>query len=197
MIRIFLILIYIQYIYSYQSNKPCDESWWKTATFYQIYPKSFKDSDGDGIGDLQGVIEKLDYIRNLGVTGIWLSPIFKSPEKDQGYDISDYRDINPMFGTLEIFQQLVNEVHKRRLKIIVDFVPNHTSDKHEWFEKSVNREDKYEDYYIWKGDENSTGPPNNWVSNFYYHYSSVNIFLNSLNWIWGASFSTLCCKADN
>lgn len=147
-----------------------DEDWWKTATFYQIYPKSFKDSDGDGIGDLQGIIDKLDYIQDLGVTAIWLSPIYKSPLVDEGYDISDFRDIDPRFGNLTIFVQLVDEAHRRGLRVILDYVPNHTSDQHEWFQKSLNGEEGYEDYFVWVDGINgsSSDPPNNWISVFKY-----------------------------
>ncbi|CAG9832202.1 unnamed protein product [Diabrotica balteata] len=159
-------------IYCLDSNKASqlstDDDWWKTATFYQIYPKSFKDSDGNGIGDLQGVIEKLDYIKDLGVTGVWLSPIFKSPQADNGYDISDYRDIDPQFGTLEIFLELLKEAHQRGIKVILDYVPNHTSEQHEWFKKSENGEKPYDEYYIWKDGKNGskTEPPNNWLGVF-------------------------------
>ncbi|CAG9832206.1 unnamed protein product [Diabrotica balteata] len=147
-----------------------DEDWWKTATFYQIYPKSFKDSDGDGIGDLKGIIEKLDYLQDLGVTGVWLSPIYKSPLVDEGYDISDFRDINPLFGDLETFVKLVNEIHTRGLKIVLDYVPNHTSDQHDWFKKSENGEEGYKDYFVWVDGKNGdkTEPPNNWLSVFKY-----------------------------
>ncbi|XP_028129737.1 maltase A1 [Diabrotica virgifera virgifera] len=145
-----------------------DKNWWKTATFYQIYPKSFKDTNGDGVGDLKGIIEKLDYVKDLGVTGVWLSPIYKSPLVDEGYDISDFRDINPIFGDLETFVKLINETHSRGLKIVLDYVPNHTSDQHPWFTKSENREEGYEDFFVWvdgkNGDKNE--PPNNWRSVF-------------------------------
>ncbi|KAJ8928518.1 hypothetical protein NQ314_018920 [Rhamnusium bicolor] len=143
-----------------------EDNWWKTATVYQIYPRSFKDSNNDGIGDLAGIIEKLDYIETLGVDAIWLSPIFKSPQVDQGYDISDFRDIDPDYGTLDDFTTLIEEAHKKSIKVVLDFVPNHTSDQHEWFQKSVNLVDGYEDYYIWADgtmSQNGTRiPPNNW-----------------------------------
>ncbi|XP_028129735.1 maltase A1 [Diabrotica virgifera virgifera] len=167
-----LTIFFYLWICCLQSSKAyhlsTDDEWWKTATFYQIYPKSFKDSDGNGIGDLQGVIEKLDYIKDLGVTGVWLSPIFKSPQADNGYDISDYRDIDPQFGTLEIFLELLKEAHKRGIKVVLDYVPNHTSDQHEWFKKSENGEKPYDEYYIWKDGKNGskTEPPNNWLSVF-------------------------------
>src|SRR5438105_3897079 len=111
-------------------------SWASTAVVYQIYPLSFQDSDNDGKGDLQGIINRLDYLKNLGINAIWLSPIYKSPLADFGYDISDYEDIHPIFGNLEIFDELVKEAHARNLKIMMDYVPNHTSNEHPWFVES-------------------------------------------------------------
>lgn len=144
--------------------------WWESATFYQIYPRSFKDDNNDGIGDLQGIIEKLPHLKDIGVTATWLSPIFKSPQVDQGYDISDYKDIDPIFGTMDDFDQLVKSAKKLGIKIILDYVPNHTSDKHHWFINSVNRVPGYEDFYIWhNGTVDKNGkrrPPNNWISIF-------------------------------
>ncbi len=144
--------------------------WWRGAFLYQIYPRSFHDSNGDGIGDLPGITQKLDYIAGLGVDGIWISPFFKSPMKDFGYDVSDYRDIDPMFGTLADFDALLNKAHKLRLKIIIDLVLSHTSDRHPWFIES--RKDKTNpkaNWYVWADgkilDEKMT-PPNNWVSVF-------------------------------
>lgn len=145
---------------------PVEHKWWKEAVFYQIYPRSFKDSNGDGIGDLQGIIEKLDYLKNLGINAIWCSPVYDSPNDDNGYDIRDYRKIMEEFGTMEDFDMLLSEVHKRDMKLIMDLVINHSSDEHEWFKSSVNDPDSpYKDYYIWRdGDENT--PPNNWDSIF-------------------------------
>ncbi|XP_060524168.1 maltase 1-like [Cylas formicarius] len=144
------------------------KDWWQSATFYQVYPRSFKDSDNDGTGDLQGIIQKLDYLVETGVQAVWLSPIYQSPMVDGGYDISDYRAIAPEYGTLEDFKQLVQSAHDKGLKVILDFVPNHTSDQHEWFQKSVSREAGYEDYYLWVdgkvGDDGQIVPPNNWLS---------------------------------
>lgn len=145
-----------------------DREWWKTATIYQIYPKSFSDSDRDGFGDLQGIIQKLDYIQILGVQAIWLSSIFDSPQKDGGYDIRDYQKIWTKFGNMSDFENLVASAHEKGLKVIIDFVPNHTSEEHEWFTKSVKKEKGFEDYYVWKDCANKEGKfekfPNNWVS---------------------------------
>lgn len=141
-----------------------DLDWWKHGVFYQIYPRSFKDSDGDGIGDLAGITEKLDHFADAGVTAIWLSPIYKSPQKDMGYDISDYRDVDPLFGNLEQMDELVREVHARGLKIIMDYVPNHTSDEHEWFRNSEEKVEGFEDYYVWRDAKEDGSEPNNWVS---------------------------------
>lgn len=110
-------------------------NWWKNAVIYQIYPKSFKDSNDDGIGDLNGIIQKLDYLKDLGIDAVWLSPVFKSPQDDNGYDISDYQDIDPIFGTLEDMEHLISEAKKRNIGIIMDLVLNHSSDEHYWFKK--------------------------------------------------------------
>jgi len=143
-----------------------NKQWWKGAVIYQIYPRSFQDSNDDGIGDLQGIISHLDYLEWLAVDAIWLSPIFKSPMKDFGYDISDYRDIDPMFGTLDDFKLLLQESHKRNLKVIIDQVYNHTSDQHPWFQESMaSRDNPKSDWYIWVDGEKGK-PPNNWLSYF-------------------------------
>lgn len=143
------------------------KKWWKEAVVYQIYTKSFLDTNGDGIGDLQGIIKKLDYIKELGVDVIWLNPIYKSPDVDNGYDISDYQSIDERYGTMEDFKQLLNEVHKRDMKLIMDMVLNHTSDEHQWFVNSRSSKDSpYRDYYIWR--EGKDGKePNNWGNYFY------------------------------
>lgn len=140
--------------------------WWKNAVFYQIYPRSFQDSDGDGIGDLNGIYEKLDYLKELGVDAIWCSPIYDSPNDDNGYDIRDYRKIMREFGTMEDFDRLLEGIHARGMKLIMDLVINHSSDEHEWFQSALKEPDsKYKDYYIWrKGEPDS--PPNNWDSLF-------------------------------
>ncbi len=143
-----------------------EKHWWKEEVIYQIYPRSFKDSTGDGIGDIQGIISKLDYIKNLGVDIIWLSPIYQSPNDDNGYDISDYYDIHPEFGTMADFDQLLEGIHARGMRLIMDLVVNHSSDEHAWFEESKKSKDNpYRDYYIWKPGKNG-GPPNNWRSFF-------------------------------
>jgi alpha-glucosidase len=141
--------------------------WWQRGVIYQIYPRSFQDSTGDGIGDLPGVLSRLDYLESLGVDAIWLSPIYPSPMADFGYDISNYRDIDSLFGTLADFDQLVAELHRRGMKIVLDFVPNHTSDQHPWFvESSSSRQSPKRDWYIWRDPATGGGPPNNWLSNF-------------------------------
>ena len=127
-----------------------DAKWWKEAVIYQIYPRSFKDSDGDGIGDIKGIISKLDYLKSLGIDAVWLNPIYTSPNDDNGYDISDYREIMKDFGTMEDFDLLLKEMHKRNIKLIMDLVVNHSSDEHEWFKQSrSSRDNKYRDYYHW------------------------------------------------
>lgn len=141
-------------------------SWWKEGVVYQLYPISFKDSNGDGIGDLRGIIEKLDYLKELGVSIIWLNPIYKSPNDDNGYDISGYRDIMDEFGTMEDFDVLLEEVHRREMKLVMDLVVNHTSDEHPWFIQSKKSgTNPYTDYYIWKKGKDGK-PPNNWGSVF-------------------------------
>ncbi|MFC4767111.1 alpha,alpha-phosphotrehalase [Effusibacillus consociatus] len=143
-----------------------EQPWWKKAVVYQIYPKSFKDTTGNGTGDLQGIIDKLDYLKELGVDVIWLTPIYKSPQRDNGYDISDYYSINPEYGTMETFEQLLQKAHEKGIKIIMDIVVNHTSTEHPWFkEASSSKENAYRDFYIWK-DPVADGPPNNWKSKF-------------------------------
>ena len=141
--------------------------WWKEAVVYQIYPRSFYDSNGDGFGDLQGVIQKLDYIKSLGADVIWLCPVFDSPQDDNGYDISDYGSIYEKFGTNDDMFQLIDEVHKRGMKIIMDLVVNHTSDEHAWFAESRKSKDNpYRDYYFWKDPKADGSEPNNWGSIF-------------------------------
>lgn len=142
-----------------------DIPWWKRKIIYQIYPMSFCDSNGDGIGDLPGIISRLDYLQRLGVGALWLSPVYPSPNKDNGYDISDYCEIHPNYGTLADMDRLIAEAKKRDIRIIMDLVINHTSDRHEWFQKSRRREEPYTDFYIWRKGEKGK-KPTNWGSFF-------------------------------
>ncbi|MGB8579609.1 MAG: alpha-glucosidase [Candidatus Sulfotelmatobacter sp.] len=160
-------------------------AWWQHAVFYEIYPRSFADSNNDGVGDLNGIASKLDYLKDLGVDAIWISPCFPSPQVDFGYDVSDYENIDPMYGTLADFDNLAREAKKRNIHIILDFVVNHTSDQHKWFlDSKSSRTSAYRDWYIWRDGKAPGQPPNNWVSTFggsawqfdpttnqyYYHY---------------------------
>ncbi|MBY0063082.1 MULTISPECIES: alpha,alpha-phosphotrehalase [Priestia] len=143
------------------------EPWWKKSVVYQIYPKSFYDTTGNGVGDIAGIIEKLDYLKKLGVDVVWLTPIYKSPQRDNGYDISDYFVIQEEYGTVEDFDRLVTEAHKRDLKIIMDIVVNHTSTEHEWFQEAKKSKDNpYRDFYIWRDQKEDGSAPTNWVSKF-------------------------------
>jgi alpha-glucosidase len=160
-------------------------AWWQHAVFYEIYPRSFADSNNDGVGDLNGIASKLDYLKDLGVDAIWISPCFPSPQVDFGYDVSDYENIDPMYGTLADFDNLAREAKKRNIHIILDFVVNHTSDQHKWFlDSKSSRTSAHRDWYIWRDGKGPGLPPNNWVSTFggsawqfdpatnqyYYHY---------------------------
>mgnify|MGYP004524628921 FL=1 len=143
------------------------EKWWKEAVFYQIYPRSFYDSNGDGIGDIPGITEKLDYLKELGIDALWLSPVYDSPNDDNGYDIRDYRAIMREFGTMEDFDRLLAEVHKRGMHLIMDLVVNHTSDEHTWYRQALaDRNSPYREYYFFRDEDGSGQPPNNWVSFF-------------------------------
>ncbi|MGH2507522.1 MAG: alpha-amylase family glycosyl hydrolase [Ktedonobacteraceae bacterium] len=142
-------------------------SWWQTGVIYQVYPRSFCDSNGDGVGDLLGIVSKLDYLRWLGVDALWLSPIYPSPMADFGYDVSNYTDVHPLFGTLADLDTLLQQAHQRDLKVILDFVPNHTSDEHPWFQTSrSSRTNEKRGWYIWRDPSPDGGPPNNWTSLF-------------------------------
>ena len=146
-------------------------AWWERGVVYQVYPRSFQDSDGDGVGDLAGIERRLDYIAGLGVDAIWLSPIFPSPMADFGYDVADYCDVEPLFGTLADFDRLLAAAHERGLKLLLDFVPNHSSDQHPWFvESRSSRDNPKRDWYIWRdaiaGPDGERLPPNNWISDF-------------------------------
>jgi alpha-glucosidase len=141
--------------------------WWRTAAIYQIYPRSFQDSNDDGTGDLRGITRRLEYLAHLGVDAIWLSPIYSSPMADFGYDVADYRTIDPRFGTLADFDELLTRSHAFGIKVILDLVPNHTSDQHPWFvESRASRENPRRDWYIWRDAAPDGGAPNNWISDF-------------------------------
>jgi alpha-glucosidase len=141
--------------------------WWQHAVFYEIYPRSFADSNNDGVGDLKGIVSKLDYLKDLGVDAIWISPCFPSPQVDFGYDVSDYENIDPMYGTLADFDLLASEAKKRNIRIILDFVVNHSSDQHKWFlDSKSSRTSAHRDWYIWRDGKATGQPPNNWVSTF-------------------------------
>lgn len=175
-------------------RKDARKEWWKQAVVYQIYPRSFQDSNGDGIGDLKGIVQRLDYLEQLGADALWLSPVCKSPQDDNGYDISDYQEIDPMFGTLADMDELIREAGKRGIGIILDLVLNHTSDEHRWFQEALKgKENPYHDYYVWRDGKKDT-PPNGmksvfggsaweWVpelKQYYFHQFSVR--QPDLNW---------------
>jgi alpha-glucosidase len=142
-------------------------AWWQRGIVYQVYPRSFQDTNGDGIGDLAGILGRLDHLADLGVDAVWISPIYPSPMADFGYDVSDHAGVHPVFGDLEGFDRLVAEAHRRSLKVILDFVPNHTSDQHPWFRESrSSRGNSRRDWYVWRDPAPDGGPPNNWVSEF-------------------------------
>ena len=155
-----------------RTNGATPNPWWSNAVVYQVYPRSFQDTNGDGFGDLKGITSRLDYLADLGVDVIWLSPVYKSPQDDNGYDISDYQDIDPLFGTLDDMDELLAEAHKRGLKIVMDLVVNHTSDEHAWFEASKHKDDPHADWYWWRPARPGTTPgtpgaePNRWGSYF-------------------------------
>jgi alpha-glucosidase len=172
-----------------------DLLWWQSGVIYQVYPRSFRDDSGDGIGDLRGIVRQLDYFTWLGVDAIWLSPIFRSPMVDHGYDISDYTDIDPVFGSLDDLHRLLAAAHARRLRVILDFVPNHTSDRHPWFiESRSSRQSPRRDWYLWRDPAPGGGVPNNWISNFggttwewdertrQYYYHAFHKAQPDLNW---------------
>ena len=177
-----------------------EANWWKNAVIYEIYPRSFQDTNGDGIGDLKGITERLDYLKELGVDAIWLTPVYPSPQVDFGYDISDYRSIDPQYGTVEDFDRLVDEASKRHIRVMRDMVMNHTSDKHRWFlESRSSKDNPYRDWYVWRDGKGQTAsskgePPNNWQSYFghsawqwdaktrQYYYHKFYIQQPDLNW---------------
>src|SRR5690349_13771080 len=148
-----------------RSNMAEQHRWWQQGVVYQIYPRSFMDSNGDGVGDLQGILSKLDYLQWLGIDAVWVSPVYPSPMADFGYDISDYTGIHSLFGNMKDFDALLSEVHARNMKLILDLVPNHTSDQHPWFlESRSSRDNPKRDWYIWRDPAPGGGPPNNWTS---------------------------------
>src|SRR5438876_3855505 len=162
-----------------------DHTWWQHAVFYEIYPRSFADSNNDGIGDLNGITSKLDYLKSLGVDAIWITPCYPSPQVDFVYDVSDYEHIDPMYGTLQDFDHLASEAQKRGIQIIMDFVMNHSSDKHKWFiDSESSKTSAHRNWYVWRDGKGPGQPPNNWLSTFghsawkfdpktgqwYYHY---------------------------
>ena len=169
--------------------------WWQEGIIYQIYPRSFQDSNQDGVGDLPGILQRLDYLQWLGIRSVWLSPIFPSPMKDFGYDISNYEDVDPIFGTISDLDNLIKAVHERNMKIILDLVPNHTSDQHPWFlESRSSKDNRRRDWYIWRDAREDGGYPNNWLSSFggsawewdeltqQYYYHAFDKTQPDLNW---------------
>lgn len=161
---------------------------WKENIVYEIYVRSFNDSNGDGVGDLRGIIEKIDYLEQLGVTAIWLSPIFDSPNRDYGYDVVDYRGIHPEYGTMEDFEELLDLFHERNIRLVMEIVPNHTSSDHPWFQEALKGKDNpYRDYYIWRPGSEEGGPPNNWTSflgdsSWKYHEETGEYYLHTYAW---------------
>src|SRR6266852_8872483 len=152
---------------SAQGDVRMSTPWWQQGVIYQIYPRSFQDTDGDGVGDLKGIELRLDYLAGLGVDAIWISPIYPSPMVDFGYDVADYCAVDPLFGTLEDFDRLLATAHARGLKVILDFVPNHSSDRHAWFlESRVSRNNPKRDWFLWRDPAPGGGSPANWISDF-------------------------------
>ena len=177
-----------------EEQKKSTEKWWKSAVIYQIYPRSFADSNKDGIGDIQGIISRLDYLAHLGIDAIWLSPVCRSPQDDNGYDISDYQDIDPMFGNLEDMENLIREAGKRHIRIIMDLVLNHSSDEHFWFQEAKKgRDNPYHDYYVWRDGREGVlpndmkaafgGPAWQWVPEVeQYYFQQFSVKQPDLNW---------------
>nr|XP_018898882.1 PREDICTED: alpha-glucosidase-like [Bemisia tabaci] len=169
--RVSLLLVFLVPLVfnSIQCNANTEKDWYETTALYQVYTRSFKDSNGDGIGDLNGIFEKLDYIKDIGIQTVWIQSFFKSPMVDFGFDVTDYKTVDPTYGSMDDLRRLVDAIHEKGMKVLFDFVPNHTSDESEWFKKSVNREDPYKDFYVWKDPkgydaDNRPIPPNNWLS---------------------------------
>ncbi|KAJ8674509.1 hypothetical protein QAD02_005771 [Eretmocerus hayati] len=170
MLLLFLSSLSAMIPFSSPSEVQQNPNWWSGSALYQIYPRSFKDSNGDGIGDLPGIISKLEHVRDIGADALWLSPIYPSPQEDSGYDISNFTDIDEVFGTMSDFDALISKAKKLGIKVLLDFVPNHTSRKHPWFLKSIDRAEPYDKYYVWvdpkEGPNGERQPPNNWLSVF-------------------------------
>ncbi|XP_076066768.1 maltase A3-like isoform X2 [Oratosquilla oratoria] len=168
-VRIMIVIVVISYLLKHCKKEK--RPWWKNSIVYQIYPRSFHDTNGDGTGDLKGITAKADYLYDLGVKTLWISPFFTSPMADSGYDISNFVDVDPIFGSLADLDELLKTMHSKDIKVVLDFVPNHSSDEHEWFQRSLRREEPFADYYVWadpKGfsDSGNPIPPNNWLSKF-------------------------------
>src|SRR5436305_1327098 len=151
-----------------ESSEPrVEPAWWQRGTLYEVYVRSFQDADGDGVGDLAGITRRLGYLEWLGVSAVWLTPFYPSPMADFGYDVADYTGVHPLFGSLADFDDLVAGAHRRGLKVVLDFVPNHTSDRHPWFVASrSSRQNPFRDWYIWRDPGPGGGPPNNWLATF-------------------------------
>jgi len=169
--RVFAVTLFLSSFVSAQTHSRSGDAqghqWWQHAVFYEVYPRSFADSNNDGVGDLNGMTSKLDYLKDLGVDAIWITPCFPSPQVDFGYDVSDYEAIDPMYGTLADFDKLVAEAKKRGIRFILDFVVNHTSDQHPWFVDSrSSRTSAHRAWYVWRDGKGNGKPPNNWTSNF-------------------------------
>ena len=160
-------------------NKPPVLDWWQKEVIYQIYVKSFCDTNNDGVGDLRGVAEKLSYLQQIGIKSIWLTPFYTSGGRDGGYDITSFTDIDPVYGTMKDFDELIRQAHDKQMHVLMDFVPNHTSDQHDWFRKSCQSDsvnNPYRDYYVWYPSEDRVNPPNNWRSVFggsAWHYNTT------------------------
>ena len=189
-------------VFKYERGKEdtvLNKAWWKEAVVYQIYPRSFMDSNGDGIGDINGITEKLEYLQELGIDVIWLSPVYQSPNDDNGYDISDYQAIMTEFGTMEDFDRMLSRAHELGIKIMMDLVVNHTSDEHAWFVESKKSVDNpYRDFYIWRKGKEDGSEPNNWGSCFSgsacrrFFASELHLSLNPLQKAESLSFIYIC-----
>lgn len=192
-IELLILVLYIAAVAGQENDK---NTWWKTGNMYQIAPISFKDSNDDGKGDFEGIISKIEYLNNTGINVIILSPFYSSPWVDFGYDISNYLEIDPIYGSVQNLKDLIDHAKKYDIKVILDFVPNHTSNKHDWFFKSENRERGYENFYVWHDGlviEDMIQPPNNWVKNqIRLSYQIVKFIFNIEIRIWRFSLDMEC-----